>query len=291
MSGMSLRQKLSVIVGSIGLVLLIFGLLLFFAGRPDSYYDFKDKSYTQQAADVGNVRLDISYGTVTVTTGTRLEVNVCNAAEELFHCSFSGNEVRIEYAPDFSERAYLKAKDIDTRINIVLPNKLLEEVTVDSGDASLSIKGITCNSFSCSSDKGSIELERVTANHSTSISSIRGDVRAEGCQFADMELDGWIGNVLFMKTTFSGCDIKGGIGELRFASCLFEGLGRIDSGFANTSLHLAGSSDDYGFSFDKGRGDITVGGNDYGQYDGTVGKKSLYIKNGSGDVAISFTQE
>ncbi len=288
MTELSIRQKVSISVGIAGVVLLVLGLLLTFTGKPSSYFDFKDYEYSAQSADVKSVVLDIGCGNVKITKGSRLEMKITNAADELLDYSLTNNILTVTYDADYIGSLYMDVKDVDTEFELVLPGKLLEEVSVSVGRGSVSLKGLTCNELALRCDKGDVAASSVNVNQSASLDCGSGNWKLDGCTISRPTVSGGSGNVTVVRSRLTGLKYSGGFGSLKLASCLVAGSSRIDAGFADVSVLLLGEEDSYGFSFDKGRGDVKVAGGDWEIYDGKAGENGISVKNGFGDVEISF---
>lgn len=291
MSETTLRFKISIGIMIAGAVFLLFGMLLIHSGNPSSYFDFKSYEYSAQSADIKSVELNIGYGNVNITTGTSFRLKCENAAEELFEYKISNNILLISYKADFIESTYLGMGDgVETTFDIMLPNKLLEEVNITLDSGTLSAKGVSCNDFVCNAKRGDVSLSGITANHSAKISGGSGDTEISGCTFSSLRLTGGFGHINAIRSRFTNMKYEGGFGSIKLAACTLSGDSRLDTGFSKTEILLPGSEQGYGFSFEKGAGEITVdGSDDYKKYDDTISAgDNLFIRNGFGSVSISF---
>lgn len=287
-SSMSLRTKISLIVMIIGGLIFLIGIASLVAGKPDSRYELGTYEQSAQSADVKSAEINIGYGKVNISTGTQFEIKCKNADTEKLECKITNNVLKINYDTDLIESMYMgKGDGIDTTFDIILPKKLLEEVSFTQNCGSVSIKGVTCNTFSLSSSKGDILLSGVSVNHNTKLDLGSGKCEINSCTLQGPEINGGIGNCSIVKSRIAEMMYDGSFGDMDITGCVLSGNTKLDCGMSDTKVSLTGDESGYGFSFDKGFGDITVFGQKYTKYDGTAGSSFIIVSNSFGDVIIS----
>ena len=287
-SSMSLRTKISLAVMIAGGLLLLIGIASLLAGKPDSHYKLASYENSAQSADVKSAEINIGYGKVNITTGTQFEIKCINADTEKLECKIANNVLKINYDVDLIESMYMgKGDGIDTTFDITLPKKLLEEVSYTQNCGKVSIKGVTCNTFSLSSSRGDILINGVSVNHSTKFDLGSGKCEINSCTLQSPEINGGVGSCSIVKSRIADMTYNGSFGDMDITGCVLSGSTNLDCGMSDTKVSLTGGESGYGFSFDKGFGNITVFGQKYTKYDGTAGSSFIIVSNSFGDVIIS----
>ena len=287
-TSMSLRTKISLTVMIIGGLILLIGIASLVAGKPDSRYTLENYENSAQSADVKSAEINIGYGKVNISTGTKFEIKCKNIDTEKFECKITNNILKINYDADLIESMYMgKGDGIDTTFEITLPKKLLEEVSFTQNCGSVNIKGVNCNTFSLSSSRGDILLNGVSVNHSTQFDLGSGKCEINSCTLQSPEIKGGVGNCSIVRSRIDDMAYNGSFGDMDITGCVLSGSTKLDCGMSDTNVSLTGSESGYGFSFDKGFGDITVFGQKYSKYEGTAGSSFIIVSNSFGDVIIS----
>ncbi len=287
-SSMSLRTKISLVVMIAGGLIFLIGIASLLAGKPDSRYKLESYENSAQSADIKSAEINIGYGKVNISSGTKFEIKCTNVDTEKLECKITSNILHIDYNVDLIESMYMgKGDGIDTVFDITLPQKLLEEVSFTQNCGNVSIKGVTCNTFSLSSSRGDILLNGVSANHSTKFDLGSGKCEINSCTLQSPEIKGGLGNCSIVKSRISSMTYNGSFGDMDITGCVLSGNTKLDCGMSDTKVSLTGGESGYGFSFDKGFGDITVFGQKYTKYDGTAGGSLIMVSNSFGDVIIS----
>lgn len=287
-SSMSLRTKISLVVMIIGGLIFLIGIASLVAGKPGSRYKLESYEQSAQSADVKSAEINIGYGKVNISTGTQFEIKCKNVDTEKFECKITNNVLKINYDTDLIESMYMgKGDGIDTTFDITLPKKLLEEVSYTQNCGKVSIKGVTCNTFSLSSSRGDILLNGVSVNHSTKFDLGSGKCEINSCTLQSPEIKGGLGNSSIVKSRIADMTYNGSFGDMDISGCVLSGSTNLDCGMSDTNVSLTGGESGYGFSFDKGFGDITVFGQKYKKYEGTTGSSFIIVSNSFGDVIIS----
>ena len=285
----SVRFKISISLIIAGAVLFLFGLLILTSKPPKSYFELEKYEYTAQSSDIKSVDINIGYGEVRIVSGTSFKMKCENVDKDRFEYKISSNVLTINYDVDRIESMYMgKGKGIDTVFEITLPNKLLEEVSFSQIKGSADIKGISCNRLDIVSEMSDITFNGVTVNHDTSLDMGSGSCKFTSCTLERPNIKGGSGDIVFMSSRISNMTYDGQLGDLDVTGCILTGSSKLITGASDVRLHLLSGENSYGFSFDKGRGDITVAGKSYKEYDTKAGENNIYIDNGFGNVTISF---
>lgn len=288
--GLSLRQKLSIGFGVTGLVLLLLGLALLLSGNPDKYFDLHDKKYSgYQSADIKSVEIDIGYGELNVLTGSAFKLDATAVHEDDFSMQIIDNVLVIKYDVPKIESIYMNNGDgIPTKFDLVLPNKLYEDITINSFNGSVKMKGVSCNNLVIESSSTDVSLERITVNQKTAFDSSMGDVSIDSSTLYATEVKCGTGHFMAVKSTIDQLDLNGSLGNVKLASCMLTGSTNIKCGMGDISIMLLGNRDSYGFSFLKGKGDIKVDSKSYEEFDDTSSQNNILIDGSFGNVDISF---
>lgn len=288
--GLSLRQKLSIGVGVAGLVLLLLGLAMLLSGNPDKYFDLSDGSYSgYQSADITSVEIELGYGDLNVVSGSYFKLDTTAVQTENFSVQIVNNVLKIKYDVPKIDSVYMNNGDgIATKFELVLPNKLYEDIVIKSFNGSVSMKGVSCNNLVVDAFSSDVILERVTANQNAAFDSSVSDLNINSSTLYSPEIICGTGHVMVMKSTLDELNLDGSFGDVKIASCMLTGSTSLKCGAGNVSVMLLGDRDSYGFSFLKGKGDIKVDSKSYKEFDDTSSLNNILVDGSFGDVTISF---
>lgn len=287
----TLRQKISMVVGIVGLVLLLLGIAVFFGKKPEKYFDLTDEIFygTYQSADIRSVELDIGYGEVQILSGTQFQLKYNGVEADDFKMELVNNVLKIQYDVSAIDSVYMSSRDaVETKFELVLPNKLYEDIKIESFNGKVSVKGVSCNALDINTTKSDVKLDKVTANQSSVLDMSMTDMDIESCTINSADFICGTGSLTVMKSTLNDCKLDCFTGDIRIASCLLQGSSEIKGGMGNINVMLLGDKASYGFSFLDGNDDIKVAGESYKNYDNTTSDNNILVNGGMGEITINF---
>lgn len=228
------------------------------------------KNITLDYDNVTSLKIDNSFGTVTITEGDSFQI-VANDVSNKFKPTISSNgQITIKNKASFVNWFGRHSKFKNSDVVIYVPmNQVLDLVHVKCQFGDVVLNNISTKKLKLNAGAGTFELNNITSE-STDINCGVGDVDIKEVQFTNTRL-------------------KSSIGDIDFHGVLL-GLTKIDCGMGDISMTIDKSSDDYNIKANKGLGDITIDGNEYSsvRWNNSTAKNSLDIKGGLGDLDISF---
>lgn len=290
---LTLRQKISIGVGIGGLVLLLLGIAVLLGSDTEDYFVLTDEVYygTYQSADIKSVMLDVDYGEVVILNGAEFQLKIDDIEKDSFKMELVDNVLKISYDVSLIDSIYMSRGDgLKSRFELTLPNKMYEELLLDTFNGSLSIKGVSCNELNVSSNMSDTVFEKTTVNQKVDIDASACDLSVDSCTFYSPNISCGSGYSHIMKSTLNNLRLDGSFGDVNIASCLLSGDARIDGGAGDMSILLLGNKDSYGFSFLKGSKKVTVAGESFKKYDDTAAENNILVNAGRGEISFKFYQ-
>ncbi len=287
----TLRQKISMAVGIVGLVLLLIGVAVFFGKKPEKYFELANETLygTYQSADIRSVELDIGYGEVQILSGTQFQLKYNGVETDNFKMELVNNVLKIEYDVSMIDSLYMSSRDaVETKFELVLPGKLYEDIKIKVFNGNVNIKGVSCNTFNVDATKSEVKLDKVTVNQSSIFDMSMTDMNVESSTLNSSDFICGTGYLTVMKSTLNGCKLDGSSGDVKIASCLLQGTSEIKGGMGNINVMLIGDKASYGFSFLDGDDDVKVAGESYKNYDNTTSDNNIIVNGGMGEITINF---
>lgn len=288
---LTLRQKISIGFSVAGLILLLIGIASFFGSDAEDYFDLFDEVYygTYQSSEIKSVKIDIDYGDVVILNGSEFQLKIDNVDKENFKMELVNNVLSIRYDVPVIDSIYMNKGDgAKTRFELVLPNKMYEELNLDVFNGSLNIKGVSCNELVLNSKMTDTDFEKVNINQSATIDLSLSDFKAQSCMMYSPQIICGNGYTHIMKSTLNNLKLEGAMGDVNIASCLLSGSSRIEGGSGDINILLSGSKESYGFSFLSGNKDVTVDSQSYKDYDGKTSDNNILVDSGHGEIAFKF---
>lgn len=288
---LTLRQKISIGLSAAGLILLLIGIASFIGSKPEDHFDLFDDAFygTYQSADIKSVEIDIDYGEVVILNGSEFQLKIDNVDKDSFKMELVNNVLKISYDISVIDSIYMNKGDgAQTKFELVLPNKMYEEISADIFNGTLSVKGVSCNELDANCKMTDTTFEKLNVNQKSVIELTAGDLTIQSCMMYSPKINCGNGYTHIMKSTLNNLSLDGASGDVNIASCLLSGSCKINGGSGDISILLLGSKESYGFSFLDGNKDVTVDGESYKDYDATSSDNNILVDAGRGAIAFRF---
>ena len=254
----------------IGAIVLLIGILSWkITGGAEHYLQLSDVHSENDADLVKRIALETGNAEITLTVSSDVDKVIVDARdfpEEEYGIGVQGDTLRIYQKRTisligFSAVDFLKKT---TKIDIIVPDKLYDELKIDNGGGTFKINGLSA--------------KEADIDHGA------GDFTLENCAFDEMDLDCGAGSCELVSCVCGTVDIDCGTGEISYQGEI-NSDSSIDCGVGDLKLDLAASYLDYDLDIDKGVGDVDI---NKGSSPSTGRDIKLDINCGVGQVTISF---
>ncbi len=257
-------------------ILIVIGFVFLFVGvgMGASFSDiryYKTESFDMDFSDqkITSLDIDFSVGNLIIKRGDSFRVVANDIKENSTECRVDGNTLIVNCtAKEFFGMGSFRFDSKIGRITIYIPNDAkFEVVDIDFGVGQLNVSDIEAERFTLESGVGQGNLSNITAKH-TVINTGIGEQNFVDCVFNNLNLSTGIGAVNYLGDITGNSSINGGIGAI--------------------NINLSGSYENYGYSVNKGVGDVRINGGQYRSINDSTVTHKISVSNGIGAININM---
>lgn len=256
----------------VGIILTVIGGYWLYSTGMSIKYNVESFDKEFDGSEITRLDLDLGVGQIYIkpSPDEKIYVKAENVPENYYTFSTSGNEFKANcekiYLKNFMKIGLINTYDEDSGLTILLPEKLYENVIIDSGVGELYISGLSCKNADINQGVGECDYDNFTV---TEI----------------IDFDCGVGETDIINSSFAKANVDCGVGEFKFSGKLLGDLDA-DCGVGEVSFDIDGYYDDYEISNDDDfKLDIDKGSN-HSQSSGT--KYKINIDSGIGEAKLSF---
>ena len=258
MTGVQKGIKIDAIVIAIFIICIIINGIIMLIGSLG--YSKGNVNYSEEYSNIRRIEIDLNTTNLEIKYGDKYSVEASNVTDKFKVRERNGN-LYIE-----EDSFWLFGNNNAGKVVVYVPDAL-RELSIDVGAGKTSITGVSAQEFSLDYGAGVISIN--------------------DSDFTNSEIDGGTGDVNINNTIFTNLELDTGVGEFNFNGQIL-GRNEINVGIGECNLSLTGGEELYTLNFDKGIGNITLNGTDYGRASYGNGNNIINIDNGIGDVSITF---
>lgn len=226
------------------------------------------------SAGVRALDIDLKGATLVIRRGTNPSWTATDFEEGSIEVDTAGDTFRVR-AARWRDSFPFGNLDSEPRFELVLPaDASLIDCSIKLGAGAVTIEELRANTFRLEGGAGSFRAKGFSADNAT-VKTGAGLVELDDATVRDLRVETGAGRIVLRGDITGSADISTGTGSVEFT--------------------LAGSEDDYRFTFARGLGSVRIGSDSWdGMGDGVAGNEGadrlIKLSTGIGSVRIDFAR-
>lgn len=253
------------IISAIFMGIFFFGKIMDFKESVKEGSNYITDDMSTISTDVEKISsLDIELGAseLEIMPGDTFKVETNNS-----RVSFNENNGRVEIKENANGFFWNINKESIVRIYIPDSMEFIDDVDIENGAGTLKIEALNANAFDLELGAGAADIENLTVERETKISTGAGKAEIRSSVLNDVDLEVGVGEFVFNGTITGKGNIEAGVGTIRM---------QLEDGLENYTIKL-----DKGLGEIKVAGDVVSDSKEIGE-----GQSYLMIEGGVGSINI-----
>ncbi|MFT3951099.1 MAG: DUF4097 family beta strand repeat-containing protein [Oscillospiraceae bacterium] len=269
-----------------GLVAAGIGWMLFERDGLPAEFDVTNTSGTVSGAEgVTNLDIEMDLGSLKILPADTFSYTASDVVADNFSVSAEGDTLKLRY--QFNWKATLSlwftSWDDSASVTLYVPQRVYENLTLNSGAGSCTVKALQCTKANLDLGAGSLTMNDVSVNEEANFDCGAGKVTISDCKLNNAEFDMGAGSFTANGGALYNLTIDGGAGNLTIDGAVVTGKTDVDAGAGRVTIHAVGNPEDYYADVDQGAGSV-----DENTRGGADAPNKIIVDGGAGSVDISI---